>query len=75
MDRAYIDFECLDRLANKRINVVIHSKTNMKFGIQNSGQTDPSSGVLSDQANTNMAEQKTEISRMFALSKVLDIFD
>ena len=50
MDRAYVDFERLNRLANERINFVIRSKTNMKYEILNSGQTDPSTGVLSDQA-------------------------
>lgn len=50
MDRAYVDFERLDRLANERINFVIRSKTNMKYEILNSGQTDTSTGVLSDQA-------------------------
>ena len=50
MDRAYVDFERLDRLANERINFVIRSKTNMMYEILNSGQTDPSTGVLSDQA-------------------------
>ena len=50
MDRAYVDFERLNRLADERINFVIRSKTNMKYEILNSGQTDPSTGVLSDQA-------------------------
>lgn len=50
MDRAYVDFERLDKLANERINFVIRSKTNMKYEILISGQTDPSTGVLSDQA-------------------------
>jgi len=49
MDRAYVDFKRLCRLANDRINFVISSKTNMKYEILNSGQTDLSSGVLLDQ--------------------------
>ena len=50
MDRAYVDFERLNRLADDRVNFVIRAKTNTKYKILNSGQTDPSTGVLSDQA-------------------------
>jgi len=50
VDRAYVDFERLDRSTNDRINFVIRAKTNTKYKILNSGQTDPTTGVLSDQA-------------------------
>lgn len=50
MDRAYVDFERLARLTNDRINFIIRVKANIKYETLNSGQTDPSTGVLSDQA-------------------------
>lgn len=50
MDKAYIDFERLGRLASDKINFVIRAKTNLKYKVLNSGQPDKDTGILSDQA-------------------------
>ena len=50
MDKAYIDFARLWRLASDRINFVIRAKDNLKYKVLDSGIPDKSNGVLSDQA-------------------------
>lgn len=50
MDKAYIDFARLWRLAGDRINFVIRAKDNLKYKVIDSGIPDKSNGVLADQA-------------------------
>lgn len=50
MDKAYIDFARLWRLAGDRINFVTRAKDNLKYKIVDSGVPDKSKGVLADQA-------------------------
>ena len=50
MDKAYVDFARLWRLAGNRINFVIRAKENLKYKVVDSGIPDKSNGVLADQA-------------------------
>jgi hypothetical protein len=50
MDKAYIDFARLWRLADDRINFVIRAKDNLKYKVLDSGIPDKTKGVLEDQA-------------------------
>ena len=60
MDKAYIDFKRLWRLAQENINFVIRAKDNMKFKVVDRGATDRKTGVICDQAImlTNIASAK-----------------
>jgi len=49
MDKAYVDFKRLHALAKERINFVIRAKTNMKFKVSKSNQTNQLKGIISDQ--------------------------
>jgi hypothetical protein len=49
MDKAYIDFARLWRLAVDRVNFVIRAKDNLKYKVIDSGVPDKSKGVLSDE--------------------------
>jgi hypothetical protein len=49
MDKAYVDFKRLNALAKERINFVIRAKTNMKFKVSKSNQTNQLKGIISDQ--------------------------
>ena len=50
MDKAYIDFARLWRLAGDRTNFVTRAKENMKYKVLDSGIPDKTKGVLADQA-------------------------
>jgi len=50
MDKAYIDFARLWRLARERTNFVIRAKENMKYRVLNRGLPAKEKGVLCDQA-------------------------
>jgi Transposase DDE domain/Domain of unknown function (DUF4372) len=49
MDKAYIDFARLWRLARERTNFVIRAKENMKYRVLDRGLPDKEKGVLCDQ--------------------------
>jgi len=49
MDKAYIDFARLSRLASERTTFVVRSKENMKYRVLKSRITDKNTGVLCDQ--------------------------
>jgi hypothetical protein len=49
MDKAYIDFARLWRLARERTNFVIRAKDNMKYRVVERGNADKNKGVLCDQ--------------------------
>ena len=49
MDKAYIDFARLWRLARDRTNFVTRAKENLKYKVLDSGIPDKSKGVLADQ--------------------------
>jgi hypothetical protein len=49
MDKAYVDFKRLNGLTKERINFVIRAKTNMKFKVSKSNQTNQLKGIISDQ--------------------------
>ncbi|MEI7491342.1 MAG: IS4 family transposase [Bacteroidota bacterium] len=49
MDKAYIDFARLWRLARERTNFVIRAKENMKYRVLDRGIPDKAKGVLCDQ--------------------------
>jgi hypothetical protein len=49
MDRGYVDFQRLWRLAGEHINFVIRAKENMQYRVLNRGKTDRKSGVICDQ--------------------------
>lgn len=49
MDKAYIDFARLWRLARERTNFVIRAKDNMKYRVVERGKSDKSKGVICDQ--------------------------
>ncbi len=49
MDKAYIDFARLWRLARERTNFVIRAKENMKYRVLDRGKPDKEKGVLCDQ--------------------------
>ena len=50
MDKAYIDFARLWRLAGDRTNFVIRAKENLKYKVLDSGIPDKTKGVLADQS-------------------------
>jgi hypothetical protein len=49
MDKAYIDFARLWRLASERTNFVIRAKDNMKYRVVERGKSDKNKGVICDQ--------------------------
>jgi hypothetical protein len=49
MDKAYIDFARLWRLARERTNFVIRAKDNMKYRVVERGKSDKNKGVICDQ--------------------------
>jgi hypothetical protein len=49
MDKAYIDFARLSRLASERTTFVVRSKENMKYRVLKTRITDKNTGVLCDQ--------------------------
>lgn len=49
MDKAYIDFARLWRLARERTNFVIRAKDNMKYRVVGRGKSDKNKGVICDQ--------------------------
>lgn len=49
MDKGYIGFERLWRLAIERTNFVVSAKDNMKFKVLDRGKTDKTKGVICDQ--------------------------
>ena len=49
MDKAYIDFARLWRLARERTNFVIRAKDNMKYRVVERGKVDKNKGVICDQ--------------------------
>jgi hypothetical protein len=49
MDKAYIDFARLWRLAKERTNFVIRAKDNMKYRVVERGKADKNKGVICDQ--------------------------
>jgi len=50
MDKAYVDFRRLYRLAKENINFIIRAKDNMKYKVVDRGDTDKTTGVICDQA-------------------------
>lgn len=49
MDKAYIDFARLSRVAGERTNFVVRAKDNMKYSVIASRKTDKKKGVICDQ--------------------------
>jgi hypothetical protein len=49
MDKAYIDFARLSRIAGERTNFVVRAKDNMKYRVIARGKTDKKKGIICDQ--------------------------
>ena len=52
MDRAYVDFVRLHKLAKDRINFIFRVKSNINFKVLNSGIPETSAGIIGDQCTS-----------------------